>query len=97
MYVFVDSNAINSKLQKVNSDMKTFHSGINAIKTTVDSIGTAWQGNDYKNFVEKMDDFQGDLLELEQSMETYQAFINGYLEAMDKLNSYYSNKNITIK
>lgn len=97
MYVKVNTDVMSAQQKQIAEYINNYNTGIMNTKNTINNMFTAWQGNDYWFFKEKVNAFMEELLKLEKSLNQYSEFLEGYSSAMDKLDDYYSNKKIEIK
>lgn len=70
---------------------------IDSLKDTVNDLRNHWKGSDIDYFIEKIEPFLEDLESLKTSLDTYHNYIEGYLNAITKLNKAFSEKTISLK
>ncbi len=97
MYINVDPYSLKGKTVNIDNYINDFESGIQSINNTVSNISSIWRGNDFNYFNDKMQAFIRELVELEQSLQTFNNFIKGYIEASEKLDIAYQEKKIELE
>lgn len=97
MYVSVNTVTLKRKTSEIHSSLVTSFSLISNVKNKVDEITSIWQGMDNDLFTSKMMDFTDELKKLNASMHTYKVFVEGYVEAVTKLDEGYGSKKVDLK
>lgn len=97
MYVNLNHNSIKGKTVNMDSHIKNFASNINSINTILANINDVWQGADHDFFNAQMEKFISDMYKMQESLESFNEFIKGYLITGEKLDDAYQNKKIYLK
>lgn len=97
MYVKVNTDSLNKQATKIDSYIQDSLNDLKQAKEVLGNIPNAWQGSDQKQFNDKTSNFIQNLSKMTNSLQTYNNFIKGYVNAVETLDKYYKNKKIAIK
>lgn len=97
MKILVNTNIINNTSIRSSESITSIDESIKRIENILNEMGNAWQGNDYNQFITKMNDFIADLKKISASVKSYNNFALGYSGAVNKLDEFYKGKEIVLK
>jgi hypothetical protein len=98
MEIMVKVDLVSKALNDLDIEIERFRESIsNFKKISLSDIHQYWQGSDYENtFEHKMISFCDDLNCYLESLESYQKFLQNYLNGLRAIHQYYEKKPILI-
>lgn len=98
MYVNVNYERLSNNSQNIkNNYLEDYDLYIGKIEEIVENIGSAWKGNDYNNFYNKMTEVIINLNSLKKYIESCNNFVEKYADITKRVDEKYENRKIDIK
>lgn len=97
MEIRVYPDIVEREIKNINESIKDYDIGIQNIRNTINEMSQIWKDNNYQYFNDKTNNFLMDLAQIGDILQNYHDFLDGYMNAGEKVDSFYQNKNINIK
>ncbi len=97
MNIKVNNSALNKYGNKIKSNSKDFERDIKNFYSIIESINSAWEGDDALKYINVMRDrYMKMLLETKQLLDDYGNYLNGAADSYEVLDEVFSSKNIDV-
>lgn len=96
MYISLNGDTVKNKNSEVASKIEDFYNHINELLNTISEISSIWEGSDYDNFLNEMNEFCEQLKRLNKSVEGYRDFVKGYVMTSEKIDEFYKKERIKL-
>lgn len=97
MNVLVNKNSILNEVKKCDDYVQELENATSNLQKIVIDIENIWKKEDYEQFRLKMNDFVSDLDKFRKQVNSYNCFVQGYVETESLLEQEYVAKKIDIE
>ncbi len=97
MLIKVNTNLLKNKAEKIKSTMENYSTAVKGINSKSTEMGNIWKDNNYSYYIGQINVFLDELGLVENVLNSYANFMEGYAQAMDEIDTQFGSKNIDIK
>ncbi len=97
MNVLVNKSSILNEVKKCDGYVQEFEEATSKLQKTVSDIESIWKKEEYEQFRLKMNDFVKDLDQFKDQLDSYNRFVQGYVDTESLLEQEYATKKIEIE
>lgn len=95
MRIEIDKNGVRKSGEAIKQQNQKFKNDIKRLENIIDSINSAWEGDDSLKYINTMrDTYLNGLKELNECIEDYGEYLNKVSKAYDAVDSTYNSKQL---
>ncbi len=97
MIIKVEDKNISKYKTEIEYYINCSKGNLTNIKNTLSDMNSVWKGSAAQNFFAKTNDYLEEINKTEESMKTFNTFLNEYLKSLNKIENDYTSEKLNIE